>query len=112
MDALLMQLHGHRLGIVATNAYERIEFVLGKVIDATVNTSFALGWIGARSLENGASTGKDSGDRFQVQRHPMVFHYAAPSFHEPNERVVIMKDAFTHHSSNYCIQSWAITTAG
>src|SRR5581483_1597695 len=112
LDSALVQAHGDRLRVVAADGDEGVNLVAAQVLHAALQAAFALGRVGARGAQDGAAARQDAGHRLQVERHGLVFHHPAPAFHEADELVAVVEDAFANDGSYDGVQPGAVAAAG
>src|SRR5581483_11212785 len=112
LGSALVQTHGDRLRVVAADGDEGVNFVAAQVLHAALQAAFALGRVGARGAQDGAAARQDAGHRLQVERHGLVFHHPAPAFHEADELVAVVEDAFANDGSYDGVQPGAVAAAG
>ena len=81
-------------------------------IGASLQAVLTLGWIGARSAQDGAAARQDTAHRREIEFHGLVFQQAAPALHESHELVLIVEGTLAHHRPNDRIQSGTVASAG
>ena len=103
---------GHAHGVVSADGDQGFHTVGPQDFHAALQSAFALGRIGPRSAQDGASPRQNARDRIHVHLHGLVLVNPAPPFHEADKLIVIVHDAFAHHRSYDGVQSRAVATAG
>ena len=102
----------HAHGVVAANGDQGFDPVGPQDFHAVLQPAFTLGRIGPRGPQDGPASRQNAGDRLHVHFHGLVLEDTAPAFHEADKLIVIVHDAFAHHSPYNGIQSRTVSTAG
>src|SRR5208337_4940555 len=110
--AVLAQVEGHRLSVVAAKRDQRVDLVGLQNLLNLLNAAGNLLHVGPRGVQNGAALQLDAVGAFESERNPIVVQHAAPAVEKADELIPIMVDALLHRRVDHRIKSGAIAAAG
>ena len=80
--------------------------------ETLLEAAFDLLDVSARGAKDGAAALEDAAGGLEVERHRFVVDDAAPAFHEADELIAVVVDAFAHNGANDGVQAGAVSASG